>query len=191
MTTRWWWLRHAPVAGGRITGRLDVACDVDDRAAFAALAAQLPREAVLVESGLLRCRQTAEALRAADLALPSPQIEPELAEQHFGAWQGRSWSEIDAGAFWKEPATAVPPGGESFAQVCARVARAVQRLSGQHDGKDVLAVGHAGTVMAALALALGLAPAAALCFAVEPLSLTRLDLTGGGWRVGFVNRIAG
>ncbi len=190
MTVRWWWLRHAPVAGTAITGRLDVACDTGDEAAFARLAALLPREAVLIESGLRRCRQTAQALRHAGLPLPPPLVEPDLVEQDFGAWQGRSWGEVDAADFWRAPATGVPPGGESFAQVVPRVGAAVQRLSAAHEGRDIIAVAHAGSIMAALALALDVAPAVALRFAIAPLSVTCLDLTGGGWRVGWVNRLA-
>lgn len=190
MTVRWWWLRHAPVAGGRITGRLDVDCDTSDRPAFAALAAMLPRDAVLIESGLRRSRQTAEALGRAGLPLPPPLIEPDLAEQDFGDWQGRSWGEIDAGDFWQAPATSVPPGGESFAQVVARVRSAVQRLSAAHEGRDIVAVAHAGSIMAALAVALDTTPTAALRFAIAPLSVTRLDFTDGGWRAAWVNRLA-
>lgn len=188
MTTRWWWLRHAPVAGGGITGRLDVPCDVSDRAAFAALAKRLPAGAVLVESGLGRCRATAEALRGAGLDLPPPLIEPELVEQDFGIWQGRSWSEIDAPAFWADPAGTAPPGGESFARVVARVAGAVKRLTAAHAGRDVIAIAHAGSIRAAVTVALDLTPAAALRLAVEPLSLTRLDHVGDAWRVVALNR---
>jgi alpha-ribazole phosphatase len=188
VTTRWWWLRHAPVPGDRITGRLDADCDTADRAAFAALAARLPTDAVLVESGLARCRQTAAALAAAGLVLPAPLIVPDLAEQHFGAWQGRSWSEIDAPGFWADPAGTAPPGGESFAQVVRRVARTVLRLSAEHAGRDVIAIAHAGSIRAAVALALDLTPAAALRLAVDPLSLTRLDHLDGTWRVAGVNR---
>jgi alpha-ribazole phosphatase len=46
---------------------------------------------------------------------------------------------------------------------------------------------HAGTVRAALAVALDLKPEQALRFAVKPLSLTRLDSTSAGWRVETVN----
>jgi len=72
--TRWWWLRHAPVPDpeGRITGRLDLPCDTSDTAWFAALARRLPRNAVLVESGLMRCDQTIGAIEVAGLALPPP-----------------------------------------------------------------------------------------------------------------------
>lgn len=192
---RWWLVRHAPVPcpHSRITGTLDVACDTSDDEDFRQLARRLPANAALVESGLMRCRQTVGALEAAGLLLPPPVIEPDLVEQNFGRWQGKSWMELEAAkdpdlaAFWNDPAEAAPPEGESFALVCARVRRALNRLSVQLAGRDVVAVVHAGTVRAALALALGLEPAQALRFAVQPLSLTRLDVTADGWRVECVN----
>jgi alpha-ribazole phosphatase len=180
---------------GRIHGRLDVACDVSDEEDFRWLARLIPANAVLVESGLMRCRQTAGALETAGLRLPPPQIEADLAEQDFGLWQGRTWPELEAAKdpalaeFWRDPAQTAPPGGESFAALAARVADAVARLSAEHAGRDILAVAHAGTIRAALAQALDLAPAAALRVVVQPLSLTRIDATADGWRVERVNAV--
>lgn len=186
---RWWLVRHAPVRGwdGRIYGCSEVPCDTADGAAFGALAAHLPGDAVLVESGLGRCRQTAVALVAAGARLPPPVVDADLAEQSFGDWQGLSWADIPDPRFWDAPTTTAPPGGESFAQVIARVGRSVARLSAAHAGRDIVAVVHAGTVRAALALALDLSPPAALRLVVDNLSLTRLDLTPQGWRVVAVN----
>lgn len=193
--TRWWLVRHAPVPcpHSRIHGQLDVACDTSDEEDFRQLVARVPSYATLVESGLMRCRQTAGALEAAGLVLPPPLIEPDLAEQNFGRWQGKSWMELEAAkdpdleAFWQDPAHNRPPDGESFADVCARVARVMERLTREAAGRDVLAVVHAGTIRAALAMALKLDPAQALSFAVQPLSLTRIDGTPEGWRVECVN----
>lgn len=195
MTTRWWLLRHAPVPcpHGRIHGRLDVSCDTSDDEDFAVLAQRLPINPVLVESGLIRCRQTAGALEKAGLLLPPPVIEPDLGEQDFGRWQGRSWMELEAAKdpllaeFWRDPATATPPGGESFTALVGRVGRVMARLSDAHRERDILAIVHAGTIRAALATALDLEPAKALRFAVQPLSLTRLDALPEGWRVEAVN----
>lgn len=193
--TRWWMVRHGPVPcpHGRIHGQLDVACDVSDDDDFRQLARRVPSHSLLVESGLMRCRQTAGALEAAGLVLPPPLIEPDLMEQNFGRWQGRSWTDLEAAKepeladFWRDPALTAPPGGESFAELCLRVKAAVERLTLTHGDRDILAVVHAGTIRAALALALGLDPATALRFSIQPLSLTRLDVTAEGWRVECVN----
>ncbi|CAA7624525.1 Fructose-2,6-bisphosphatase [Candidatus Terasakiella magnetica] len=195
--TRWWLMRHAPVPcpHGRIHGQLDVACDTSEDDVFAALVRSLPVNPVLIESGLIRCRQTAGALEAAGLLLPPPIIEPDLMEQNFGRWQGRSWMDLevakepDLGDFWRDPAGTAPPGGESFASMIERVTGAMENLTAAQAGRDILAIVHAGTIRAALAQALDLEPATALRFAVQPLSLTRLDATADGWRIETVNAL--
>jgi alpha-ribazole phosphatase len=52
---------------------------------------------------------------------------------------------------------------------------------------DAVLVVHSGTVRAALAVALGIAPESALRFVIDPLSLTRIDRLPSGWRVSSVN----
>jgi broad specificity phosphatase PhoE len=203
--TRWWWIRHAPVRGdgGRIYGQSDIACDCGDGHIFEALAALLPTEAVWVTSHLGRTRQTAEALWAAGYlrggaAAPSPIVVPDFAEQNLGAWQGLDRAlffadrEPLAASYWFAPAEERPPQGESFADLCRRVATAIDRLTAEHAGGDIVAVAHGGSIRGAIGHALGLSPQAALAFAVENCSLTRLDHFAGrdqsGWRVGIVNR---
>jgi broad specificity phosphatase PhoE len=203
--TRWWWVRHAPVRGdeGRIYGQSDIACDCGDLHIFEALATTLPRDALWVTSHLGRTRQTAEALWQAgyldaDASAPSLIVEPDLAEQNLGVWQGQDRArffadrEPLAASYWFAPAEERPPEGESFADLCARVAAVIERLTAEHSGRDIIAVAHGGTIRGAIAHALGLSPQGALAFAVENCSLTRLDHysgdAGSGWRVGVVNR---
>ena len=71
--TRWWWIRHAPVAApaGRLYGRSDVAADFSDTDSLAALAAALPDRAIWLASPLQRATKTAEALLAAAIGLNS------------------------------------------------------------------------------------------------------------------------
>jgi alpha-ribazole phosphatase len=184
LVTRWWWVRHAPVInhGGRIYGRLDVDCDTTDSAPFLALAAALPSHPVWLATPLRRTRQTLAAILAArGNESVTPILEPNLMEQDFGAWQGLTHAEVsqqrggEAHRFWISPATERPEGGESFADVAARVAPTVTRLSEQYAGQDVVAVAHGGVIRAALAQALDLPPEIALRFSVFNLSLTRLD----------------
>jgi broad specificity phosphatase PhoE len=203
VVTRWWWIRHAPVPdGGRIYGQRDLPCDCSDADAFAGLAGELPAEAVWVTSNLRRTMETAAAIMAADpakFAGVAPSAVPELAEQHLGEWQGlerkRFYAARGVGtrALWFAPAEERAPGGESFADLVGRVAPAIERLTMQHRGRNIVAVTHGGTIRAALGLALGLGPEAALAFAADNCSLTRLEhLSAGGgaglWRVVAVNR---
>jgi len=199
-TTRWFWVRHAPVpSGGRIYGQRDLPCDVSERAVFAALAAYLPKGAVWVTSNLRRTSETAQAI--IDAGLPAPDgYEPvaDFAEQNLGDWQG-----MDRAAFfasrkqtehplWFAAACERAPHGESFDDLLARTRRAVADLNARHAGRDIIAVTHGGTIRAALSIALTLDPDAAMAFLVDNCSVTRLTHMGRGearfgWRVEGVN----
>jgi alpha-ribazole phosphatase len=197
-TTRWWWIRHAPVVNPdrTIYGQRDIAVDTSDSAAMVALAARLPKRAVWLATPLTRTQRTAAAI-AAHLPAPigTPQIEPDLIEQSFGDWQGRTYAEIggaSAHRFWLSPAHVTPPQGESFVAMVGRVGAAIDRLTERHRGQDVVAIAHGGTIRAALAHALAIDPEVALAFTIETLSLTRLDriegpAPGHSWRVVQVN----
>jgi alpha-ribazole phosphatase len=195
--TRWWWIRHAPVPDSlRIYGQADVDCDCSSAEVFAALARELPRDAVWLTSNLSRTRQTAAAILAAMDHAAAPAPVPEFAEQHLGEWQGQVRAEFFAGRdrakhpFWFGPADERPPGGETYAEVCARVAPAIERLSVQYAGRNIVAVAHGGSIRAALGHALGLDANAVLAFVIDNCSLTRMDRIGedgGFWRVAAVN----
>jgi alpha-ribazole phosphatase len=208
IVTRWWLIRHAPVVGaaGRIYGQDDLDCDCSDTQLFAALALGLPANPVWLATHLRRSQATATALFQAisktDTAAFSPEIEPGLAEQHFGAWQGRTYEELvlqepDAyQRFWQAPANQAPPEGESFRDLIARVAAAIQRRSACHAGHDIVAISHGGAIRAALAAILDLEPMRALSFSVDPCSVTRFDHIqdregGTSWRVLGVNHLPG
>lgn len=210
--TRWWWIRHGPVHNPKrcLYGQDDLECHFPDAQAVAALADTLPDNAVWVTSHLKRTHQTAHALagvlRERGKQAPRPAAHADLAEQHFGDWQGLTFSELNAlgAAFdrlWSEPGETCPPGGESFANVIARVGARIQQVTEANAGGDIVAVAHGGTIRAALALALGLDPHAALGFRIDTLSLTRIDFvpldsdrSPGAltrWRVEGVNWQAG
>jgi len=176
-------IRHAPaLAAGWLCGRTDVPADCSDMARIADLCAAIGEPGRIVTSPALRCRQTAAALWPNRVAT----ADAALWEQDFGAWDGRATSAIpDLGKLSLDDlARHRPPGGESFADLCARAAPALTRLA---DGGRVTIVAHAGTVRAALALALGAVPPA-LAFEVAPLTLTRVRAwPGEGWCVGAVN----
>jgi alpha-ribazole phosphatase len=203
IVTRWWFVRHAPVIGahGRVYGQDDLEADCADEAHFRHLAGILPHDAVWLVSHLKRTHQTASAIFAARVTeiVPAPIITSELAEQHFGDWQGLTYAELEAqrgGAyrrFWHSPASERPPGGESFEDVVARVAAAMARITADHAGRDIVAVVHGGTIRAALSIALGIEPERALGFAIDTCSVTRLDhldsaTEGAAWRIVAVNQ---
>jgi alpha-ribazole phosphatase len=183
--TNLWLIRHAPVDGPRgVIHAPDAPADLGDSAAFAALKAKLPADAVAVCSPARRTRETAQRLEL-------DAVEDVLfREQDFGDWTGRRHNDLVAELgetyrnFWNSPAGNRPPGGESFVD---QIDRARAGLASLPAGDAVLVV-HSGTIRAALAIALDLAPDSALRFVIDPLSLTRIDRLENGWRVVAVNQ---
>ena len=181
---RLWLVRHAPVDGivGTIHG-FDAPADLGDTGRMASLRAALPRACAAYCSPT---RRTVETARALGLDAVS---EPRLREQDFGRWTGRTHRDIadefsDLYAeFWRAPAKNRAPGGESFEDQIARVAVALNALP----SCDVVLVVHSGTIRAVLALALEIGGENALRFAIDPLSLTRIDRLGDDWRINAVN----
>lgn len=200
-STRWWWVRHAPVRedGGNIYGQSDIGCDTSDRVVFSGVAKFLPRNAVWFSSNLKRTHQTAEAIWAAGLPKP-PQMHHDkaFAEQDLGEWQGMNRAQFFAarpasiGSYWFAPAHERAPGGESFNDLFDRTTAAIARISIAHAGQDIVCVSHGGPIKAAIAYALGLEAGAGFAFTIDNCSVTRLDLlTGGdhaGWRVPMINQ---
>ena len=179
LVTRWWWVRHAPLLmpPGTIVGRLDAAIDLSDIEMIAGARRRLPDGAIWLTTPLSRSRGCAEALCP---DMPA-HVVPDLTEQDFGDWQGRTHAELwdadpeAASRFWKDAAGNTPPGGESFAALFDRVQAAIGRETSTHAGRDIVMVGHAGPIRAALALALGLPPSGVLSVAVDHWHLFRLD----------------
>lgn len=87
------------------------------------------------------------------------QVDARLSELSFGAWEGRAFSEIERddaarfqrwmGAYERE----APPGGESAAQLRARVAAWLEERRAA--GVTVLGVSHAGVIRMSGAIAGG------------------------------------
>src|SRR5262249_27576082 len=154
-TTQWWWIRHAPVPdGGRIYGQRDLDCDCTDGRIFAALARELPRDAVWVTSQLKRAIQTAAAIHAAMGQSHEAVVVPELAEQDLGDWQGLDRqkflaSRVPRRPFWFAAANERAPGGESFDDLVGRAAAAIERLTTQFAGRTIVAVAPGGNTTAA------------------------------------------
>lgn len=123
-------------------------------------------------SDLLRARQTAELL-----GWPHAAIDARWREADLGEWTSRPAEELlisDSKRYqrWRDGLES-PPGGESMAQLRARVAAALAALHEQSG--NVLVVTHGGVIRAVLALTLGLT--AERIVAVDPGSLTILDMS--------------
>jgi broad specificity phosphatase PhoE len=199
-TTRLFLVRHAlvePSARTVMYGSMDVAlCDLalrQEAMSYRWLAARLPRDARWVVTPLSRTRATAAAIFAAGPAEVPLEVEPDLAEQDLGEWQGLSherFAELlrhPPHPFWPHAADEKPPGGEAFADVVARVGPVLERLVAETPNGDIVIIAHGGSIRAAIAHAMGLTPHQALAFSIKNLSLTRLERHGSDWRVAAVN----
>ena len=103
-----------------------------------------------LSSDLSRAVQTAELL-----GLGGAPTDPRWREIDIGDWAGHTLDELDPGevAAWQR-GELVPPNAETFADLQARVAEAVDELRGE----DVIVVAHGGCVRAATAHLTGADP---------------------------------
>ena len=152
------------------------------RAAAARLA--LERPASLVTSDLRRAAETASAVSEA-LGVPAA-VDPRLREVDVGEWSGLTRDEVrardpDAYQAWLDGENTGYPGGETFAQLQARSAAAMDELWRAHEGATVVVVCHGGTIRAMVATALGIGAAGRRLLATGPNgSLSVLESRYGG-----------
>lgn len=166
-------IRHGVTAAPDcLNGRTDVALGDGEVENRTALRGTLQGIDQIITSPAKRCVQTAELIWGQGTW---PQ-DTRLWEQDFGAWDGLPYTQVpDIGDLdQKALAAHRPPEGESFLDLCARVAPALTEAVAQGDEDRPLAVvAHAGVIRAALAMALE-SPANCLLFEIAPLSITRL-----------------
>jgi ribonuclease H / adenosylcobalamin/alpha-ribazole phosphatase len=144
--------------GQRIRARLTDA----GRAAATALGDRLE----LVQFGRVIASPLERAVETARLIRPGAEIETDarLMEADYGAWEGHTVEEIEAGwpeerAAWQvDPAANPTPGGESGGDVARRVGTLLDELVEWGDGPDerlALLVGHSTVNRVLLTTALG------------------------------------
>jgi broad specificity phosphatase PhoE len=192
MTTRFFWVRHGPTHRKTMIGWTDVPADLSDRPALDRLARELPPEASVVSSDLMRAVATADAL---ERGRPRLGHDAALREINFGAWEDRLFTDVAretpelARAFLENPGPWRAPGGESWNDLEDRVTAAVDDLAARHQGGTVVVVAHFAVILTALRRARGITPYDAMAQKIDNLSLTELTRTRGGWQVGRINRL--
>ncbi|MEM0923032.1 MAG: histidine phosphatase family protein [Pseudomonadota bacterium] len=146
-------LRHPKpkIAPGVCYGRSDIGLTESATSEIAAAVKRLPRIGHLVSSPATRCQRLASAIaRYHGVTL---QTDPSLAELDFGRWELCHWDEIprtESDPWAADPWRVAPPGGETFAQLHARLGAALADLS-----EDAVIVTHAGPIRAAKMLLTG------------------------------------
>lgn len=161
-------VRHGQVEGFdtcRINGQTDVQLTDFGRAQARAAAkrlADVPLAAVYssdLSRAVFGAHCVAEARTVAHVALAS------LREQSFGSWEGCRHREVEQTehasitTLFSRLMTVPPPGGESLAQLCARVGRALDDLLLRHVGQNICIVAHSGVNRVILSRALCGGPA--------------------------------
>lgn len=149
--------------------------------------------AAIQSSPMERARETAEPL-ARRLGLEIETAEA-LNEIDFGAWQGRSFAELDEDPVWhdwnRDRARTRPPGGESMTEVQARIVGHLRHLSCETRGRPVILFSHGDVIKAALLHVLGLPLDAVSRLEVDPAGISTVAIGAWGARLIAANeRIA-
>ena len=155
---------------GRHTGRTDVPLTAPGRAQAVALAAALRGWSFdrVLTSPLARAAETARLAGYGEAAEP----RAELREWDYGAYEGRTTAEIreerPGWTLWRDGV----PGGETAADLAARVDRVLDDLGGTDGAALVFAHGHSLRVLGARWL--GLEPEAGRLLALDPATISVL-----------------
>lgn len=186
--TRFFLVRHGEVESAwqsRVYGSLDVPLSERGLEDGSRVARKLSGTelAAVVSSGLGRTEHMAACVRRSRTL---PRIDdPSLRELERGAWAGLSMPELevrwpgDWAAWFADPATARPPGGESLDDLFRRVRPRLEHWASEHPGCSIALITHGWVVRVLVSHVLG-AP-----FAIAP----RLDVRTGDisvirWPVG-------
>jgi alpha-ribazole phosphatase len=178
-----WLIRHPQpvIEPGICYGALDILAEPSDLERVVGQMKALSTPDIVVCSPLQRAYALATALHEA--GWPAPQIDQDLQEMNFGAWEGIAWDAIGKAAIdaWAaDMLHYVPPGGESVAQLGQRALRGVHRAIARAQGEGrrdatIAIVAHAGVLQTVPALLRG-----------EPIPVGRMPRLGYGARIEIV-----
>ncbi|ODU03912.1 MAG: phosphoglycerate kinase [Pseudonocardia sp. SCN 72-86] len=143
------------------------------------------------QAALRRTRATAQAV--ADATGAPLVVRDGLIETNFGTWDGLTFAEArdldpDAHARWLGSQDVAPPGGESFAQVGARVSVERDAILAEYPASTVVVVSHVTPIKLLLQQALGAGPSILYRLHLDTASLSIADFyPDGGTSVRLVN----
>jgi 2,3-bisphosphoglycerate-dependent phosphoglycerate mutase len=150
-------IRHGETAWNvdtRLQGHLDIPLNaVGLRQAQHLAQALVQRDAIdaIYASDLSRAHTTASAIAQA-MGQPVT-AHAGLRERHFGAFQGRTFAEIEAelpdhARQWRQraPEWTPPGGGESLVALRERIVNTVDELAARHTGQQIVLVAHGGVM---------------------------------------------
>jgi 2,3-bisphosphoglycerate-dependent phosphoglycerate mutase len=151
---------------------------------------ELAGTAALYASTLPRAIQTAELLAPAlgDLDVV---VRHDLREHDPGELDGLLWEEATQRFalpdFAVEPDRIVAPGGESLIGFHERARATLRELAETHSGETVVIACHGGVVAAGVGMVFGISTKERVFLPTRYSSMTDLELTKRGWRLGRYN----
>ena len=150
-------IRHGETAWNvdtRLQGHLDIPLNDEGLRQAQHLAQALGQSETIdaiYASDLSRAHITAQAIAQATGNTVS--THPGLRERHFGAFQGRTFAEIEVELpehawHWRKrtPDWVPPDGGESLIALRERIVATVDELAARHPGQQVVMVAHGGVL---------------------------------------------
>jgi broad specificity phosphatase PhoE len=182
-------VRHgqtASNAAGLLLGRADPPLtELGERQAWA-IADALPTPTRVISSPLRRATATAAAF-----GVPV-EIEERWIEMDYGEYDGRPVASVapDVWAQWRSDLGFAPGGGESIADLGARVRSACADLVAAAAAETVVVVTHVSPIKAAIAWALQVPDDIAWRMYVEDASVSRIDMHPHGPSLRWFNRHA-
>jgi len=143
-------------------------------------------------SPLSRCVRTGAAIARATTGAPA-QVLDDLADTHYGQWQGLTHDEVRARwpdefrTWFAAPELAQIPDGETLADVLVRALKVLRVVLHQHAGQTVVLVGHDSINRILLLHALGLPLARYWRIKQEPCCVNEIEIDDGEATVVRVN----
>ena len=150
-------IRHGETAWNvdtRLQGHLDIPLNdvgLQQASHLAQALAELEVVDAIYASDLTRAHTTARAI--AQLVGQTVTTHVGLRERHFGAFQGRTFAEIEVELpehawHWRKrtPDWTPPDGGESLVALHERIVATVDELAARHTGQQIVLVAHGGVL---------------------------------------------
>jgi alpha-ribazole phosphatase len=186
---RIWLVRHGLTewnARQRFCGQSDVPLTQEGRQQAQWLAHYLRSAPIvaLYSSDLSRAHETAEFIAQSRKQALTMQLQASWRELDFGLWDGLTYAEIADRYparlnFFTHPEDHAPPGGEALHQLRQRVQAAflaIMEYCSSLEAGDILIVSHGGPLRVLLTSLLAMPPERQWQLALNPGSLSALDL---------------
>ena len=143
--------------------------------------------AKIYSSPLTRCLETLQPL--ATTLKKEIEIADGLIEMEYGDWSGKKLALLSKNKLWKaiqtRPSLVRFPNGESFLEMQNRSLEAVTKLA--VPGKNILMCSHGDVIKAIVAGLIGLHLDKFQSLAIDPASITILDISGDTARLRLLN----